>query len=145
MKECNSLLNQTHFDDVGFFDGQSNLDSFDALRCADIFTKKIGCSKESSQQGICILLERSAHYIAVMFAAWRCGLYVVPLNTAWPIQKNIDIICRINPAAVIVDDDFDCEKIPNFSLLKKSELFEEKIANRIKVNSPKKKNSFLPF
>lgn len=126
MKEYNSIFNQTHFRDVGFFDGQSDLADSDVLRCAGIFVEKIGYSKDSAQQGICILVERSSHYIALMFAAWRCGLYVVPLNTAWPLQKNIDIIHRINPVAVIVDDDFDCEKIPDFRFFKKSELFDDK-------------------
>jgi D-alanine--poly(phosphoribitol) ligase subunit 1 len=50
-------------------------------------------------------MSRGAPYIAAVFAAWRAGFYVVPLNTARPLQKNLDIIARIKPAAVLLDDD----------------------------------------
>jgi acyl-coenzyme A synthetase/AMP-(fatty) acid ligase len=52
-------------------------------------------------------LDRSTDYVALILAAWRAGFFVVPLNTAWPLEKNLEIIQRIKPTVVIVGDEFD--------------------------------------
>lgn len=104
-KKINVILDKTQFDKISYFDGQSELDYNDINSCALNLIERITLHKQGFQQGVCILMERSAHYIAAVMAAWKAGLYVVPLNTAWPLQKNLDIINRIKPVAVIIDNE----------------------------------------
>lgn len=104
MNPLNSILDDSEFARIQYFDNESSLTQADILTCASALATHTPCRIDGVQQGICILMSRSAHYIAAIFAAWRAGFYVVPLNTAWPAQKNLDIINRIQPAAVLVDD-----------------------------------------
>ena len=67
-------------------------------------------------------MSRGAPHIAVILAAWRAGFYVVPLNTAWPLQKNPDIIQRIQPAVGLVDDGWVLDDL-SFPTLRTSDLF----------------------
>jgi len=103
----NIILYNSAFSRIGYFDNESSLSQADVLICASILTTHSSSRIDGAQQGICILMSRGAHYIAGMFAAWRAGFYVVPLNTAWPARKNLDIINRTQPAAVLVDDGGD--------------------------------------
>ena len=103
----NTILDNSAFSRIGYFDNESSLTQADVLTCACALATHSPSRIDGVQQGICILMSRSAHYIAAMFAAWRAGFYVVPLNTAWPARKNLDIINRIQPAAVLVHDGGD--------------------------------------
>jgi len=117
----NAILDDTEVKSVSFFDNESSLNQDGVLTCASALVAHSPSRIGGTQQGICILMTRSAQYIAAMFAAWRAGFYVVPLNTAWPAQKNLDIMNRIQPAAVLVDDgaSFDSQ----FPVLTASEIF----------------------
>ena len=103
----NIILDNSAFSRIGCFDNESSLTQADVLTCASTLATHSPSRIDGVQQGICILMSRGAHYIAAIFAAWRAGFYVVPLNTAWPAQKNLGIIDRIKPAAGLVDDGGD--------------------------------------
>lgn len=103
----NIILYNSAFSRIGYFDNESSLSQADVLICASILTTHSSSRIDGAQQGNCILMSRGAHYIAAIFAAWRGGFYVVPLNTAWPAQKNLGIIDGIKPAAVLVDEGGD--------------------------------------
>ena len=103
IKEINAILDDTKAYQINYFDGQSDLSSQDISSATINLLKQVASHPCGRQQGVCILMERGSHYIAAMMAAWAAGFYVVPLNAAWPLQKNIDIISRIKPAAIIAD------------------------------------------
>lgn len=119
----NIILDKSKFEFINYFDGQVDISCSDVNFAARILHYKFKSKIDGVQQGICILMERSAHYIASVFAAWRAGFYVVPLNTSWPKSKNLEIINLIKPAMVLVDDDnpLDIE----FDLIRKSDLFDQ--------------------
>jgi D-alanine--poly(phosphoribitol) ligase subunit 1 len=117
----NLILDQSAFTRIGYFDSDSSVTHAGVLTCASALAAHGPSRINGVQQGICILMSRSAHYIGAVFAAWRAGFYVVPLNTAWPAQKNLDIINRIRPAAVLSDDDASLDT--DFPVLTKSALF----------------------
>ncbi|KAA6184830.1 AMP-binding protein [Thiohalocapsa marina] len=121
-QQINSILDNTCLAEIAYFDNDVTLTHEDVEACAQVLSRLSG-HVQGVQQGICILMSRSAHYIAVIFAAWRAGFYVVPLNTAWPLQKNLDIIARIQPAAVLVDDGVALDI--NVPVLATSALFAE--------------------
>ncbi|MFP2770648.1 AMP-binding protein [Oceanisphaera sp. KMM 10153] len=127
MKEINTILDNTRFENIRYFDGQSELDSKDVDNCTLNLLAHLAPRAQRIQQGICILMERSAHYITTVMAAWKAGLYVIPLNTAWPLQKNLDIINRIKPAAVVVDAENNEAVNVEFKTLCSTELFCEPI------------------
>ena len=102
--EINTILDETEFRRISYFDGQDDLDYNDVDVCTINLLKNVPVRVDDVQQGVCLLIERGSHYIATIFAAWRAGFYVVPLNTSWPEEKNNEIINRINPIAVISDD-----------------------------------------
>lgn len=122
-KKINAILDSTQFESISYFDGQSELDCKDISNCTLNLLSRIPPHQQGYQQGICILMERSAHYIATVMAAWKAGLYVVPLNTAWPLQKNIDIINRIKPAAIIVDNENNDVFNSEFQTILSADLF----------------------
>lgn len=103
----NAILDETEVKSISFFDNESSLTQSDVLTCSAALTAHSPSRIDGVQQGICILMSRGAHYIAVMLAAWRAGFYLVPLNTPWPAQKTIDIFGCIQPAAVLVDEGAD--------------------------------------
>ena len=103
----NIILYNSAFSRIGCFGNESSLSQADVLTCASAFSAHSLRRIDEVEHGVCILMSRSAHYIAAISAAWRAGFYVVPLNTAWPAQKNLDIINRIKPAAVLVDEGAD--------------------------------------
>lgn len=136
-KKINTIIDDTQIECVSYFDGQSELGYRDINRCTLNLLSRITPHEQGFQQGICILMERSAHYIATVMAAWKAGLYVVPLNTAWPLQKNLDIINRINPAAVVVDAENNEAVSGEFKTLCGTELFcESANANTWETQSP---------
>ncbi len=118
----NAILDDTKFELINYFDDQVDISSSDVIFASRNLQSKYKSKIDGVQQGICILMERSAYYIASVFAAWRAGFYVVPLNTSWPKSKNLEIINLIKPIVVLVDDDnpLDIE----FDLIRKSELFD---------------------
>ena len=117
----NAILDDTAFSSIGYFDNETSLAQADVLTCASALTLHSPSRIDGVQQGICVLMSRGACYIAAVFAAWRAGFYVVPLNTAWPAQKNLEIVDRIRPAAVLADDGNSLET--DFPVLTTSELF----------------------
>ena len=121
MFNLNQIFDGSAFSSIGYFDSETTLTVADVLACATALVAHSPSRSDGIQQGICILMSRGAHYIASMFAAWRAGFYVVPLNTAWPAQKNLDIIDRIQPAAVLVDDGASPDT--DFPILTTSTLF----------------------
>ena len=121
INSTNFLLDESLFNHIQYFDNEFSLTQADVLTCASALVTHKPSRIDGVQQGICILMSRSAHYIAAMFAAWRVGFYVVPLNTAWPAQKNLDIIARIQPAAILVDDGASLDT--DFPVLTTSALF----------------------
>lgn len=102
----NKVLDETLLNIVNIFDGQDDISSSAIESIGRVFSNY---DRSSSQPCICILLERSSLYIASILGAWRAGFYVVPLNTAWPFEKNIDIINRIKPSLVLVEEDFSTD------------------------------------
>ena len=120
----NSILDDTCVSDIQCFDDHSSLSYSNVLKCSLVLSSLQGRSETDAQQAICVLMSRGAPYMASVFAAWRAGFYVVPLNTKWPLQKNLDIIRRIQPAAVLIDDD---STLDDFccSVLRRSDLFPD--------------------
>lgn len=121
MRHRNTILDDTHFPQIAYFDNEVRLTHADVEALTQVFSP-FPARTQGAQQGICILMSRGAPYIAAVFAAWRAGFYVVPLNTAWPLQKNLDIIQRIHPAAFLLDDD-STFALPGFPVLRTSDLF----------------------
>lgn len=119
----NVIIDQTEFEQISCFDNEVVLGWSEIEICAERLSTQCGARVDGIQQGVCILVSRSAQYIAAVFAAWRAGLYVVPLNTAWPTQKNIEIINRIRPAVVLMDDEKELEI--EFPVLATSTLFSK--------------------
>lgn len=117
----NLLLNNSAFKNIKFFDNDLNLSCEDVEICSRNLLKKVPRNKNTKQQGICILMSRNPYYIASVFASWNAGYFVIPLNTAWPLEKNLNIINRVKPSAVLVDDDIDLGK--GIPALNKSQLF----------------------
>jgi len=109
----NYILNKTKIDEIELFDGHNILNKTDIKQFIQSFYLRLSdISSTPSTGGICILVERGAAYIATILACWRLGLYVVPLNTAWPLEKNLAIIDLIQPLCVVVDSklkDIDCK------------------------------------
>lgn len=118
--QTNTILDNTCLPEIACFDNEARLTHVDVEACVQVLSR-LSVRVQGTQQGICILMSRGAHYIAAIFAAWRAGFYVVPLNTAWPLQKNLDIIDRIQPAAVLVDDGVALDT--HFPMLTTSALF----------------------
>ena len=117
----NEILGNSKFKEISYFDNEVRLAHSDVEACAQVLSR-FPARIQGAQQGICILMSRGAPYIAAVFAAWRAGFYVVPLNTAWPLQKNLDIIQRIQPAVVLIDDDSTLDD-SGFAVLRTSDLF----------------------
>ena len=93
MKETiNTILDDSMFDNINYFDGEVDILSRDVIFASNILQARSKSKINGVQQGICVLMKRGAHYIAAVFAAWRAGFYVVPLNTSWPDSKNLEII-----------------------------------------------------
>lgn len=122
----NIILDDTKSNQISYFDGQSELDAHDVSTASVNLSQLVVQRSDSSQQGICILMERGSNYIATMMAAWAAGYYIVPLNTAWPLQKNLDIISRIKPAAIIVDTESSQELGLEFKTVNSTDLFSRK-------------------
>ncbi len=121
----NAILDGSQYKNLEVFDGESIVGnklmkkySSGLINLAEEFFG------ENQQPGICILMERSADYIAVILSAWHAGFYVVPLNTSWPVEKNLDIIKRIKPAVVLVDDGFDSALVQGVNFVTKEVLLE---------------------
>lgn len=124
----NIILDNTEFNKIKLFDNDCEVSNNEILNCsAVLLSSGLNNKRKDGQKCICILMERSSHYIATILAAWRVGLYVVPLNTSWPLQKNIEIINRMRPSIVAVDDGI--QLAIDFNCIEKSVLFSE-IANR---------------
>ena len=122
MAYMNEILRDSCFSDIHYFDNEVNLDASRVTVCSANLMRYSASVLHGKQQGVCILMSRGAYYIAAIFSAWRAGFYVVPLNTAWPLQKNIDIIRRIKPAVVLIDDDAAILDI-DYPCLKTTDLF----------------------
>lgn len=121
----NTILDETKSDQINYFDGQSDFDLHNVSNATANLLQQIASHSDDRQQGVCILMERGSPYIAAMIAAWAAGFYVVPLNIAWPLQRNVDIISRIKPAAVIVDTK-NSEKLgTEFKIVNSAELFSK--------------------
>lgn len=136
MNLYNSLLDETKFQDVRYFDDEKKLGTDDVERYASGFAQ-IKKKLDGDRKGICILMERGADYIALVFAAWRAGYFVVPLNTAWPLEKNLSIINKIEPAAVLVGDESDFEFSNQVNVIKASELTHELVGEDVQFESLK--------
>jgi amino acid adenylation domain-containing protein len=123
-KNINTILDNTKFKKISYFDGLVDLCIKDINNSTlNLISNLSSPQSDNTQEGICILMERNAHYIATVVAAWQAGLYVIPLNTAWPIQKNIDIINKINPAAIIVDSENGEILDSGFKVINSTDLF----------------------
>jgi D-alanine--poly(phosphoribitol) ligase subunit 1 len=118
----NKILDQTLLNSVNIFDGHSDLNFSSVESISRVFSYY---DNGLEQPSVCILLGRSSLYIASILAAWRAGFYVVPLNTAWPIEKNAEIINRIKPTLVLAEDEFDISKFSVMVLTKKQLLKKE--------------------
>lgn len=126
-KILNTIFDNTKIDEINYFDGQSDLSSHDVLNATTNLLQQALQHPESRQQGVCVLMERGSHYIATMMAAWAAGFYVVPLNTAWPLQKNVDIISRIKPAVIIADTKNSEELGTDFKVINSEFLFSQNV------------------
>ena len=124
-KVLNTIFDDTKINQIKYFDGQSDLSSQDISNATTNLLEQVASHPCGRQQGVCILMERGSHYIAAMMAAWAAGFYVVPLNAAWPLQKNIDIISRIKPAAIIVDTKNSEELDTQFKIINSVGLFSQ--------------------
>ena len=129
----NSILDDTRFPEIAYFDNEDRLVHADVKTCAQVLSR-FPAQIHGAQQGICILMSRGASYVAAIFAAWRAGFYVVPLSTSWPLQKNLDIIQRIQPVAVLIDDDSTLDEC-GCALLRTSDLFANQDDGTAKVPS----------
>ncbi len=125
----NFILDDSEFMTIEYFDNDFVLNYENVLGCASVLASHYDSCVDGVQQGICILMPRGAHYLAAIFAAWRAGFYVVPLNTAWPEQKNLDIIKKIQPAAVLLDDGMILST--EYSVLMRSSLFQPMVTNEV--------------
>lgn len=117
----NSIFYGTEASSVSCFDNNAVIKHPEIQRGASLLNHSLQKHPTNAQQGVCILMSRGAHYLATILAAWEAGFYVVPLNTAWPLQKNLEIINRIKPAAVLVDDGVQLDI--DYPCLPKSNLF----------------------
>jgi D-alanine--poly(phosphoribitol) ligase subunit 1 len=59
----------------------------------------------ASLPSICIYIDRSPYYIALILSAWMAGFSVIPLNTSWNPEKCYSIIKSTKPSLTIVDHD----------------------------------------
>lgn len=137
----NTILDESHYSEIEIFDGEFVVKN-SKINSYSLGFSKIGFSKEMKniQPSVCILMERSAEYIALILAAWQAGFYVIPLNTAWPIEKNLGIIKRIKPTVVLVDDVFEKSVDISIDFISKS-IFEEVAQKNVDIF---KKNSLKP-
>lgn len=123
--KINTILDNTKMEKINYFDGVIDLTVSDITGATANLLQQIASDPSGLQQGVCILMERGTHYIAAMIAAWAAGFYVVPLNTAWPLQKNLDIISRIKPAAIIADTKNSEELDIQFKIVNGIDLFNQ--------------------
>ena len=128
----NNILSNSEFSQIKYFDNSSHLDQQSIFTCAQKLLENSPPHINEIQQGVCILMSRGAHYIASIFAAWHAGFYVVPLNTSWPIQKNLDIIERTKPAFILADDETKLQT--DFPVLSKTFLFDDTLLIKHKFN-----------
>lgn len=117
----NTILSETKVKFINYFDSKSEIRFGSTQNCSNLFIQFKQKNPGSMQPGVCILMSRGAHYIAAIISAWQAGYYVVPLNTAWPMQKNLDIIGRIKPTMVLVDDGVQLDI--EYPCVQKSRLF----------------------
>ncbi len=138
----NIILDNTEFSKINLFDNDCELSNELILNCSSMLSSFGFNEKKKGQKCICILMKRSSHYIATALAAWRMGFYIVPLNTSWPLNKNLKIINRMKPCIVVVDDGVKLDI--EFNCIQKSVLFPH-IANKNKLdNVIVSKKSLLP-
>lgn len=124
----NFLLEGFRFEQVSCFDSDKVVTPQMITIGAQVLDCILGGARtKQNQPGVCILMERGADYVATIFAAWRAGCYVVPLNSEWPAEKNIEIIKKIKPIAVITDAEIPLSS--NFRLISSSEMFLNQIPN----------------
>tara|TARA_B100000989_G_scaffold145077_1_gene108101 strand:- start:21152 stop:22633 length:1482 start_codon:yes stop_codon:yes gene_type:complete len=111
----NKIFDKTQFSAINIFDGQSEL-NFSSVETISRVLSHYDDRKE--QPSICIFLNRSSLYIASILAAWKAGFYVVPLNTKWPLEKNIEIIRQIKPTLVLAEEEFNIPDLSSIVLTK---------------------------
>ena len=131
----NVILENSSFSKIKYFDDEASLNSMSVEKCSTILLSKCSPRLAGSQQGICIMLPRGAQYVVAIMAAWRAGFYVVPLNENWPTKKNLDIVERIRPAAILVQDGVTLET--NHLVLPASAIFQKLdsiVTNRLEEN-----------
>lgn len=122
----NFLLEGLRFEQVSCFDSDKEVTQQTITSGARVLDRILGSARTKQVQPcVCILMERGADYIATIFAAWMTGCYVVPLNSEWPAEKNIEIIKKVKPDAIVTDGKID---FPNeFKLIFLSDLFLDHI------------------
>lgn len=91
MNTFNNVFFYLKFVRIKFFYDNSPLKQADAL-FGDLVPATYGLSKiDCTQQGIWILISRSAHYIATIFVTMPGGFYLKPMNNDWPAQSSLNI------------------------------------------------------
>jgi D-alanine--poly(phosphoribitol) ligase subunit 1 len=135
--QINTILDHGYFEEITYFDGEHALSSEDVANGTFNLLDKVSARENGVQQGVCLLMERGANYIAAIFSAWKAGFYVVPLNTSWPEHKNTDIINRIRPVAVILGAESNCVVSKEYKTINASDLFRKpKLSDREVAYSP---------
>ena len=74
----------------------------------------LAAEPNNSPRCVCIYIDRSPSFIALIFASWMAGFTVVPLNKSWPLDKCINIIRKVKPHCVVADFPFS---VPGFSTI----------------------------
>jgi len=116
----NTIIDSSEIYGIKIFDGASEYYANDIKSVASKILTSINIKHR--QGSVCILLERSSEYITTIIASWSSGLYVIPLNASWSMQKKLSIINRVKPSILVVEDDFDVSQV-DILTIKKSELF----------------------
>ena len=84
-----------------------------------------------------ILLERNVYYLISIFACWKTGATIVPLNKEWP-SKHLEEIKKKLEFDYIITDEIEFKKNKNDLFLKVIKYNKDKLFNKNLVNLRKK-------
>jgi len=125
-----------------FYDKDNQLNLFDAKILINIIKNNLFVLSKKRKKNLIIgiLVERNVHYLLSIFACWKSGSTIIPLNKSWPKQYLKEIREKIKFDYILTDvENYNKEKI--FLQLKKIIKSNKYQASEIDLIKHRKKNT----
>lgn len=123
-----------------FFDNLKQLSGFQTQKIIDNFVKNLFklSLKKKKNLVIGLYLDRNINYLISIFACWKAGATIIPLNKSWP-DKHLENIRKQLDFDYIIKDcsKFNGSIFVNLKVLLKNN--SDKISKKLITKSRKKK------